>query len=155
MNADTILGISPGTRFIGFAILRDGRLIHAQVRAFHGKWSKSKRNNILKAIDGSLMQHGVTSITVKLPDVLPISRSFHEVIGSLNTLCERKNLKPRYYSLSEIKRKHYGDTKCNVDSLMALVVAAYPELMVEYRKEKTNRNAYYYKLFEAVSVGMM
>ncbi len=155
MNADTTLGISPGTRFIGIAVLREGRLIHAQVRAFHGKWSKSKRNSILKAVDYSLGQHRVTSVVVKLPDVLPLTRSFHEVIGSLNALCERKRLKPRYYALSEIKRKHYGSETCTLDTLMEFVVRAHPELTPEYRKEKANKNAYYYKLFEAVSVGMM
>ena len=64
MNENTILGISPGTRFIGIAILADGKLVNWQVRSFPGEWSDEKLRVILAAIDTVIVRYRIEQVTV-------------------------------------------------------------------------------------------
>jgi len=155
MNENTILGISPGTRFIGLAVLDDGILRHWQVRSFTGVWSDEKLRSILGLIDDILYRYGVNQVCVKVPDVLPLTKGFHQLVGAINVLCENNAIRPRYYSLSEIKKHHCRSDEQTRDMLIKTMVQLYPDLALEYRREMRNRNAYYYKLFEAVAVAKM
>ena len=155
MSADTILGISPGTRSMGIAVLRDGIILEAQVHSFPGTWSKTKLRRILNLVLANIHRYDVAIIAVKLPDTLPLSKGFHQVIGSINVLGERKEVHIRYYSLSDIKKYHCPEEAQTKEVLMERLVAIHSELTIEYRRERKNRNKYYYKLFEAVAAAMM
>lgn len=155
MNADTILGISPGARFIGIAVVYERTLVHSQVRSFQGVWSDAKLHSILKLIENVMQRYGVTAVSVKVPDVLPLTKGFHQLIGTINALCDGKGIHPGYYSLSEIISVHCKDKSQTRGMLMEAMVEKHPELILEHRREQENSNGYYYKIFEAVAVAHM
>jgi len=148
---NSILGISLGTRQIGIALCTGGQLYEWQVKTFTGKWSKSKLRGILLTLSGIIDEERVGQVAVKIPDIIPASKGFTQLMGGLNVLCEQKHFKARYYTLSDIKKQFAPDKELNKETLAEIIVACHPELQHAYRKQKKRKNAYYYKLFEAVA----
>ena len=146
-----VIGISPGTRHFGLAVLQDGRMLDWKVFAFAGAWSGTKLQIIIDSLRPVLEESRADAVGVKIPDALPISTSYIQLVGALNAFIERQHIVPMYYNLSELK-KHWcpgqGITKA---TLAECIVAKHHELLPEYRKEQTNKNSYYTKLFEAVA----
>jgi len=152
MSTDTTLGIDPGTRFIGIAVMRSGVLVHSQIRAFQGPWSLKKLKDIVHWLDATMTRYGVKKVAIKIPDVFPLSPGYNQLIGSLNVFLSRKSITPSYYTLSEIKAKVCKEKIETTDELMQIIVLKHPELWLEYKKEKLNENPHYNKLFAAVAV---
>jgi len=150
MAAKAVLGISPGTRRCGIAIAHSRKLIHYQVQTFPGTWSHKKLIRILRVIAGHIKLHAIEEIAVKLPDALPTSKAFIQLIGSINVLRERNGITIQYYTLNELKLGHAGTGKISRVRLIESIVKRHPELLPEYQRERRNKEAYYYKMFEAV-----
>lgn len=155
MKADTILGIDPGTRSVGIAVLQSGLLMHYQVRSFHGPWSNKKLKSIVTTLEKIREQYGIVHIAVKIPDTFPTAKGFNQLIGSFNVVWCKRTVSLRYYSFSEIKAVHCTENKKDTAALMQAILQRHPALMTEYLKEQENEEAYYYKVFNAVAVAHM
>ena len=125
------------------------------IKSFQGVWSQKKLYSIITVIHVYIERYRVTQVSIKIPDVLPVSLGFTQLVGSLNALCERTGIKPRYHTFSEVKGRHIGNAKHNSANLITAIIEKHPELMPEYRREQKNKEAYYYKMFEAVAVAHM
>jgi Holliday junction resolvasome RuvABC endonuclease subunit len=157
MRTGSILGICPGTRFVGIAIIRDKELVQYHVKAFFGVWSHQKLRTIVSMVVTAIEQHHVTAVAVKIPDRLPGSPGYTQLLGVLNVACERKGIRPRYYAFSDIKARHCAGEHTSAE-LMKSIAQNYPELLPEYQKERKKhkyKDAYYHKLFEAVAAANM
>jgi len=146
-----ILGISPGTRSVGFAVLKDGKLTEYRVQSFQEAWTYQKLKKIINCIRQEIERNGIQGIAVKIPDTQPTSSSYIQLLGAMNVCFERKGIKARYYTLSDIKWHFRPDRRVNKAVLAECTIAKHPDLLPEYRKEQGNRNVYYDKLFEAVA----
>jgi hypothetical protein len=155
MNTDTILGIDPGTRFVGIAVLRNGTLVHYQIRSFQGPWTYKKLKAIILLLGATVARYGVTKIVVKVPDVFPTSPGYNQLIGAFNVFCRSKGLRPCYYSFSDITERHCASSEQSRGALIQVIVRKHPELIPEYKKEQDNENAHYHKLFYAVAATHM
>lgn len=151
MSTDTILGIDPGTRFTGIAVMRGGVLIHSQVRAFQGPWSLMKLKMIIQWLDAVIARYGIAKVAVKIPDVFPRAPAYNQLIGSLNVFFGSKGIQPLYFTHSEIKGRLSTGKIENTDELMQIIVLKHPELWLEYKRETRNENAHYHKVFHAVA----
>lgn len=147
----TVLGISPGTRSIGIALLRNGKLADWKVQSFHGSWSDTKLQRITHFVSQYVDSNKVDTIAVKIPDELPLSANYIQLVGTLNVLFERKGIRPVYYTLSDLKRHNCPKEKVNKITLAKCIVAKYPDLLPEHHSEQSNRSNYYHKIFEAVA----
>jgi len=146
-----VLGISLGTRFIGIAVLKDRELINWKVLSFQAKWSDEKLKVIVRSITQLVEKNVIDSVAVKIPDDIPISTGFMQLVSGINVLFERKKIEVYYYSLTDLKR-HY----CKIDtakkgSLVEYMLERYPDLIREHMKELQNQKPYYDKIFEAVA----
>lgn len=148
--AEAILGISLGTRRIGFAVVRDGKLIYSQMKTFPGAWSEKKLRRVIQTVTGYVESHSLRRVAIKIPDALPSSKAFIQLTGSLNLTFQRKGVQFRYYTLKELKHLYVGTEDVSRTSLIESIVKRYPRLLPEYQREKRNEEAYYYKMFEAV-----
>ncbi len=145
-----MLGISPGTRRMGVAVVKEGKLSHWQVQTFPGVWSNSKLECILKVIIGYIEQHSVERIAIKIPDALPTSTAFIQLIGSLNVMAQSMSVPVQYCTLRDLKLAYAETEDISRTSLIESMAKQHPELLPEYHKEKRNKEGYYYKMFEAV-----
>lgn len=147
---ETDLGISPGTRSIGIALIRNRNLIDWKLQSFKGKWSKEKLQEIIRYVSLYMDNHHVDAVAIKIPDDLPVSHNYIQLVGTLNVLFEQKGIQATYYHLSDIKKQFCPERKINKAVLVDCIVSKYPHLLPEYHKERNSRNKYYDKVFEAV-----
>lgn len=146
-------GISPGTRFIGIAIFKDGMLLDCRTKTFPGKWTAKKCRTILNVLDTIFLENRVTAVAVKVPDANSHLKHFDTVLGCINVICERNSIIPKYYTLSQLKRKHSKTEVVNKKVLLASIALQYPELQALYHKSQRNKSKYFERMFEAVLVG--
>lgn len=146
-----VVGISPGTRYMGFAILRDRKLVKWQLLSFPDKWSPEKLQAILSSLDNYIGHSRTQAIAIKIPDELPISESYIQLVGAINVLCERKKIQPLYYTLKELKLRFCDTKTVNKHCLAKAITRVYPELEVYVNQKNNADRLYYEKIFEAVA----
>ena len=152
MATEAILGISPGTRSIGVAVIRDGRLQHWRIHSFPGPWSNKKLRYIQNTLVRYMVRFDVSVMAIKVPDKFPNSTGYNQLIGGINVICERRQILSNYYTLKDLKIEFSGGTQASRNELLKDIVGKYPELLPEFRKENENANSYFFRLFEAVGV---
>jgi hypothetical protein len=151
----TILGINPGTKYMAIAVFRESDLREWSVKVFKGKWSTEKSRKIIRVVDGMIGFHGVTTLTVKKLHPARTSRQLSLLVKKMKDMAKRRKLKVREYSIKQLEQSLCPEEKGNKKKLAEKVVHDYPILIRELEKERTHRNAYYIRLFEAVALGMM
>ncbi len=144
-----VLGISPGTRTVGIAVLQETTLIHYELLSFPQKWSAIKKQEILQRISLYLTRYGITQVAIKIPDELPISTAYIQVVSDLNTMCDARGMTPTYFTLSELKQGYLPDAQVKKETLIRYITKLYPDLHIYTRKESKDRK-YYDKVYEAV-----
>lgn len=148
----SVLGISLATYSLGIAAIRQGKLIDWHIRTYRGKWTDSRLNEVLNTVTAEIDRNKATIVAIKIPDSLPNSNSFMQLVGSLNVLFETKGLKVFYYSLSEIKL-HWGLEKHSTkQDLTRCIIEKYPNLYAIPVASNSKISSYYSRLFEAVAV---
>jgi len=95
------------------------------------------------------------AIVIKVPDNYSSYDRMDRTMGALNVLCEREGIKPRTYTLSQIKRAYAKTWEPSKESLIGMVILKYPQLQRDYYQSQTVKTKYYDRLFEAILVGFV
>ena len=145
-----ILGISPGTRTMGLAVIRNGELIEWQVKTFKGTWSKDKLKHILGAIRKICDYFDVNAITLKKVDPIRSSAQLELLTDHLTAWTKKNTMRVATYSIHDLNA-YTGRKQRNLHhAISEHVLEIYPALRQEYMKERNNECEYYSKMFEAV-----
>jgi Holliday junction resolvasome RuvABC endonuclease subunit len=147
-----ILGINPGTRYLGIAVLYGQELMDWRVKAFKGKGTKEKAEKILEIISEQIELHGINTITIKKLHPARSSKNLAFLVSKIKVLAKRKIIKVHQYSIKELERFFLEDKKPNKKNLNEQIVAKYPVLIYELEKEKSHKNIYHLRMFEAVAL---
>lgn len=150
--ARVILGISPGTRVIGLAVIRNGELIEWKVKTFKEKWSWEKRKQILATIDRICKYHSVTTLVLKKVDPLRSSRQLDKLVAGILSEAERNHIKTLKYSLAELDYDMRTGRKQTKDNVASQVADKHPELRRDYLRARNSNKEYHMKMFEAVAM---
>ena|SRR5829696_3234694 len=145
-----ILGISPGTRAVGLAVMKDSELREWRVKTFKGCWTHAKLKDILYSLMNYVAEHNVKAIALKKPDVLRSSPALNQLVSEITVWAKMNRIKVSSYTLSELKRGLLHSKNINKGEMIKQLLTKYPELHMEYNKEQKNRNPYYIKMFEAI-----
>lgn len=148
------LGLSPGSRHIGIAILHEDELIAWRVQTFFGKWSDKKQREILQSLRLLFASYSIEAVAVKIPDEFPKALPYSQLIGLLNRHCESYGMKARYYKLSDIKQYFSENPKVNKQAIIAFLAHRYPELQRDYRRGQVTGGQYFSRVFEAVAAAL-
>jgi hypothetical protein len=147
-----ILGISPGTRVVGIAVLLNGELIEWKVKTFSERWSSEKRKAILETVKALCAYHNIGLLSIKKVDPLRSSKELDRLIRSLVKQAKRQEIKVRLFALSQLDYGMRSGRRQTKRRLSEDVVERYPEVKHEYLKERNNRQEYYTKMFEAIAL---
>ncbi|MCW3120976.1 MAG: hypothetical protein JWQ38_468 [Flavipsychrobacter sp.] len=150
--ARVILGISPGTRVIGLAVIRNGELIEWKVKTFKEKWSWEKRRQILATIARICEYHSVTTLVLKKVDPLRSSRQLDKLIVAILRQAERNQIKTVKYSLADLDYDLQTGKKQTKDNVASQVADKHPELRKDYLRARNSNKEYHMKMFEAVAM---
>jgi len=157
MNQKTlkIIGINPGTRYLGIAVFQDSELLDWRVKTFRGKWTKEKAERILKVIREQIEIHDINTIAIKKLHPSRSSKNLKLLVSKIKSLVKRKRIKAKSYSVKELERLFLTDEKPNKRNLAEKIIREYPMLAHELNKEKSRKHSYYLRTIEAVALGMM
>jgi len=155
---EAVLGISPGTRTVGLAVLH-GTLTEYRIRRFPGRWSEQKARKIITAIETLIDTHSITRVSCKVNHPSRRSANLDMLTEGIIKLCKRKGVKVRLYTLKNIYNHTHGRTVesryINKRMLMEKLVSRYPILGREQLREHSNKHPYHVKIFEAVALADM
>jgi len=152
MATKAVLGISPGTRTVGLAIIRNGELVEWKVKTFKETWSMDKRKAILATIHALCGYHGIGTIALKKVDPLRSSPELDLLVAAIMRQAARNGVTVKQYSLSDLDFDLETGKKQTKKDLNGHVAEQHPELRKEYLRERNNRREYHTKMFEAVAM---
>jgi hypothetical protein len=152
------LGINPGTKYLGYAILHETELREWGVKSFSGKWSNAKRRKIQKVVSEMISRYRVTDIVIKQLHPSRSSRHLNDLAACLRRDSEGCGLNVYQFSISELKA--FFSSYCenpvqNKRSLSQAIATKYPSLFNELEKEGRQKNRYHTRMFEAVGLGSL
>ena len=150
-----IIGISPGTRCMGYAIFYGSELRDWGVKNIEGRWSKEKQKRIMSFISNLTEQHKPNALAIKKLHPSRSSPNLNRLVAKIKESAERKRLKVYQYSIKELESFFYPDGRINKRVLAEKVAEKYSVLSHELKREKTIMNPYYIRMFEAVALGSL
>jgi len=148
-----ILGISPGTRYIGVALFCGSELMDWCVKNIEGKWSKGKIEKAMAVISDLIGQHDPDVLSIKKLHPSRTSSNLNRLVGRIKGLSKRKRIRVYQYSIKELEDFFYPEGRINKRELAEMVATEYPVLSHELNREKAHRNPYHIRMFEAVALG--
>lgn len=145
-----ILGISPGTRAMGWAVLSDGELVDWGVKNFKGKWAKKKENKILNTFEKLLHEYHISKVAMKKICPMQYSRNLKRVNALMKFSVKEKELMLSVISLEKLKQ-HCGKVR-NKQAMVEFLKSKYHEIN---NKPTTKIRVTSIKEFEAIATALI
>ncbi|MBC8359479.1 MAG: hypothetical protein H8E54_11125 [Candidatus Aminicenantes bacterium] len=150
-----IIGINPGTRHLGIAIFLDSDLRDWRVKSFKEKWSKEKMEKIRNSILSIINQYEPNILAIKKLHPSRSSKNLKYLVTRIKELSKKRGLKVFQYSIKNMESFFLPREKSNKERLTKVITSEYQDLFHELKKERSNRNPYYTRMFEAVALASM
>ena len=148
-----IIGINPGTRYLGLAVFQDRSLFDWRIKLLEGKWSKKKIDKAIDIISEYIELYDLNTIALKKLHPAHSSKNLRLLVSRIKALARRRKIRVYQYSVKEIEKILLEDAKNNKKNLAEKMVSDYPCLVHELEKEKAHKNPYHLRMFEAVALG--
>lgn len=149
----TILGINPGAKYLGFAVLNGMELRDWGLKVFTGTWSAEKTKKILEVVSHLLARYEPTALAIKDLDPARSSPQLRRTVLHIKELVEKRGLPIHEYSIHDLGRFFSPEKRVNKKQLADILAAEYPVLFSDLNREKGMRNPYRLRMFEAVALG--
>ena len=147
-----IIGINPGTRYLGISVFQDSDLRDWRIKVFQEKWSEHKIKKIKKTILGLIEDYDSNVLAIKKLHPSRSSKNLKLLTVWIKESCRRKGLRILQYSIKELEDFFLPNEKLNKKNLTKKIYSEYPELIHQIIRENRNKNPYYIRLFEAVAL---
>lgn len=154
-EANRILAINPGTRYLGLAVFVGPELMDWRIKTFKGKWSKAKLEKILDSISGIIELYEPDALAVKKLHPSRSSKNLRLLVSGMKAMAQRKKIKVYQYLIKELEDFLIEEGKLNKRNLAEKIIKEYPMLVHELNKEKSRKHSYYMRTIEAVALGIM
>ncbi|MCK9421232.1 MAG: hypothetical protein M0Q38_01400 [Bacteroidales bacterium] len=145
----TILGISPGTRCLGYAVLSDGELVDWGLKTFKGKWTKNRERKILMAFNRLLTDYQVSAVALKLCRSVCRTANLNRVYSLIKSTVKKNGL--RYSQLTIEKLKQACSQAKSKQDISKFLKTRYPELN---EGPANTKEGDYIRQFEAIAVAL-
>jgi len=150
-----IIGINPGKRYLGIAVLQGPELMDWRVKVLKGKWSKEKMKRAVEIISEFIDRYEPGVLAIKKLHPSRRSKNLNRLVARIKEFSRRKGLKVYQYSIKDLEGFFIQEGKLNKKNLAELIASEYPVLFYELKREKTNKNHYYFRMFEAVALASL
>jgi hypothetical protein len=150
MAGAAILGISPGTKYIGIVVLYQGELMESKVASFKGLWSADKLERITAHISAIIHERDILHIACKRHHESRTSIRVEAILESVKEMALQLDIALYTYTIEELKglfQMHFH----NKHVLSEHIIKRFPELYDIFIQERKNKNKYHYKMFEALA----
>jgi len=147
-----ILAINPGTKYLGFAVYSGDCLLDWGVRVIKGRWSKEKLKKAREILLSLMDTYQPKVLAIKRLHPARSSINLHLLALRIREFARTKGVKVYQYSIEELEN-FFLDERANKKELAEVMTSRYPELIPELKKEKSHKNPYHLRMFEAVALG--
>lgn len=154
MASVRILAINPGSRYVGFAVFRDGDIRDWGVRVLPPGSPSAKRKAFRDVIQKVVRTHSVDTLILKSLHPSRSSDTLDSLVRESIAIAKAQKLSVHRYSVDAVKLTLSSSAKTNRRGLMEIVASRFPFLYSEFERERNSRNAYRIRMFEAVALGM-
>jgi len=148
-----ILAINPGTRYLGIAVFEGPELLDWRVKVIKGKWSKEKQQKTLVIIRTLIERYQPDILAIKKLHRCRSSANLNHLTSRIKQVSKRKGLRIHQYSIKDVESFFFPGVKSNKNKLAETITLKYPFLLHEFNKERSSRNSYHIRVFEAVALG--
>ena len=151
-STQTILGLSPGSRDIGVAVLQDGTLKEWRIVSIRAKTLQEKIQMLKQILNRLHRSYQLTSVAMKGIHLHPSFVQLECVTHEIQSFAHEHRLRVQIFSLTKLKNTLMvpkGEDRCFMADLIA---DHYPVLYSELRRRIIRNNSYSLKIFEAVAV---
>lgn len=146
----TVLGVNPGTRYLAVAVVQGSELRDWRIKGVSGKEIKEKVENAKRMLGWFIERYGVDVLIIKELHPARGSANLKKLVSSLKSFARRKGLRVYEYTIDQVKECF--DEAANKRELAEMMVECYSALQHELMKERSNRNSYHIRVFEAVAL---
>lgn len=149
----TILGINPGSKYLGISVFQGPELRDWRIKSIKGKWSKEKMEKAKIIILNLIEQYKPDALTIKKLNPSRSSSDLNKLVTKIKALSEKKDLRVYEYSIKDLKDFFSQEAKINKKKMSEIIASKYPDLFHELNNEKNHKNPYHIRMFEAVALG--
>lgn len=150
-SSRNVIGISLGTRQLGIACFTNNRLSDWRTHSFRYAWSSFKKKQILRCIETLLKQQHASVVALKITEPEKQTSSYKILLTDLEMVLFQQNIHCYVYTIDQLKVLVSTPKQQNKTVFMEGMLELYPELRIEFEKERTNTTSYYIKIFEAIA----
>jgi len=147
-----IIGINPGTRYLGIAVLYGQELLDWRIKVLDGKWSAGKITKAIGIVFDLIERYKPNVLIIKKLHPARRSENLMRLAKKIKEFARRKGLKAYQYSIKEIEKIFIESAKMNKWNLIDVIIKLYPALHYDLTKERSHKNPYYFRAFEAVAL---
>jgi len=124
-----------------------------RVKVLKGKWSKEKMKRAIGIISDFIERYEPGVLAIKKVHPSRRSRNLAQLVARIKQFSRRKGLKVYQYSIKDLEDFFSEEEKIkNKKRLAEMMVSEYPHLFHEFKREKSHKNPYYFRMFEAVAL---
>ena len=149
----TILGISPGAKYLGIAVFRGSELLDWRIKVTKGKWSNEKYRKTIEILSEFVDRYKPDMFSVKRLHPSRSSVGLNRLVQKIIALSEKKGIRFYQYGIKELEAFFYPEGQSNKKKMAEIIASEYPALYGELDLERRNKNLYYLRMFEAVGLG--
>jgi hypothetical protein len=153
MTGATILGLSPGTRYVGIAMLHNGELHQWKIKSYKGIYDPTKVDRTLSYIESLIVLQVINSIACKVPHPKRTSAILDGIIQRIKALAEEYKIDCRIYTIDDLK-SFFKMRFSNKYLLAENVARKFPQLNAMLIRERKNKHKYHIRTFEAIAAGL-
>ncbi len=147
-----IIGINPGTRYLGISVFQDSDLRDWRIKVFQEKWSVDKIKKIKKTILDLMDDYEPNILAIKKLHPSRSSKNLKLLTAWIKESCKKKGLRILQFSIKELEDFYLPNEKLNKRNLIKKISSEYPELIHQYDRETRNKNPYFIRMFESVAL---
>ncbi len=149
----TVIGINPGTRYLGISVFHGSELRDWRVKVIKGKQTKEKVKRAMMIISSLIEEYKPDALAVKRLHSSKSSLNLNKLVTKIKESSKKKDLKVYEYSIKELEAFFSPEGKTNKKEMTEEITSKYPVLCNEFNREKKRKNPYHIRMFEAVALG--
>ena len=149
----TVLGINPGAKYIGTAVFHNADLRDWRMKAISAKWSDGKMKMIQEIIVELVIKHQPGVVALKSLHPSRKSPELGQLTEWIKLFSEKRGIQVYQYSIRDLKEFYSPTERINKRELAERVGIEYPALFHELNRERSHKNKYFIRMFEAVALG--
>jgi len=152
----TILGINPGTRYLGIAFFQGPELKDWRIKVVEGRRFKEKLKKTKNILSDFITRYEPNILAIKKLHPSRSSANLNRMVSRLKEFSKRKGLRVYEFSVKDMEKSLSSEKRIkNKRELEEAIVSLYPFLINELTKEKKNKNPYFVRMFEAVALSLV